>query len=288
MPTMKPPFVSRPVAGDLEMGVKPRRPRGFTLIELLVVIAIIAILAALLLPALARAKSKALAISCAANMKNWGWATLMYEADFNDRFPLFGELGTPPYTAPFWFEILAPYVVKRAKTDPNASFATDPLFYDRLRQCPGGAVGPAPLSGNTPSGTNWNCYIGCYFGGYGDPVTVGAYKGISGPFYYGNRRPPMPASRIKRPAQAMIFIDTITHYLYSPLAYPFTDDKDGDGSPDTWPNYGVAFNWGRPTVHSGGANITAADGHVERIAYRVLWRLNPANQMPASHFWYME
>ena len=109
-----PVFSVRPAAS---CGLAPRHTAGFTLIELLVVIAIVAVLAALLFPVFAQARSKARAINSLSNSRQMGLAIQMYIQDYDESLPLNlharpvgWKYGDPD---PNWIDAVQPYVKAR-------------------------------------------------------------------------------------------------------------------------------------------------------------------------------
>jgi prepilin-type N-terminal cleavage/methylation domain-containing protein/prepilin-type processing-associated H-X9-DG protein len=222
--------------------------KGFTLIELLVVIAIIAILAALLLPALAKAKAQSQSAKCQSNEKEIAVCYIMYSQDNSDYLPG----AAMPYSrgdeAPIgWLVEISPYInnknINWDSFNPNNAMSAQ----NTVASCPAANLDD-PVIKTMPAYQS--------YGGYGHNYGFLCYDVYADPH--------VKLATITKPVTCCMNADALDAaaglqgwnfgYLYPPSEKP-------DGS--TGGPYGY-------TRHDRGANYSWADGHVALFPWTII------------------
>ncbi len=218
------------------------RIRAFTLIELLVVIAIIAILAALLLPVLAQAKEKGKSIRCISNLRQLGFAAVMFAGDEDDSLPWSEKHWTSPANTNGAMNY----------TDPTAAnFRTNAYWQlwnyagkdDGLWQCPSAVEDKAAMvSGNNSP----------LLGYMGNMFAIGV---TASPLPVQPEILPKRLSSLINPSRAKLFTDTGANV-------------QGLWVGVTWRSASFAAQVIPVPLHRARLNVVTADGHAEQITRR--------------------
>lgn len=238
------------------------RQRAFTLIELLVVIAIIALLLALLMPALRRVKSQAKTVVCQGNLKQWGLIFRMYANENDGHFPT-GPYGSARAGNLMWMSATRPYVGDN-----------DDLYFCPVATTPGidrsgaptGALHPNRAWGVYQSSTGWGAMAGDG-GSYGISEYTGG-QGLSGGRWDHYWKSP----DVRTAGRVPMFADC-TYVDGTPLHTDTPPEYDGQPRASGGTNPRNEMNHFCTNRHNGSINILFLNWTVRKVGLKELWTL---------------